>query len=326
MGGGLEGLHFLRPEFDFELLHDAGTADDGGHAEADAANAVGALDLAGDGEHALAVEGDAVDDFFDGHADGPTGAAFAGDDFGAALLRALENFRLERGSDAGEFQQREAVHRGRRPDRQHAVAVFAEDHGAHLRGGELQFRGDERAEARAVEHGAETDDLLPREAEAFGGELGEDVDRIGNNEDDGALFQSGLLEAVEDAVEESDVAVDEIETGFVRLAAESGGDADEVGRRAVGVGACVDVLVGAIGRAVQQVEGLAFGGGLIGVEDDEVFHDPGALQGEGGATADAAAAADDGYFHDGVLGFCWAGGTGVPPVLSDRDGRDGRAP
>ena len=175
--------------------------------------------------------------------------------------------------------------------------MFAEDHGAHLRGGEFQLGSDERAEARAVEHGAEADDLLPREAEAFGGELGEDVDRVGDDEDDGGLFQSGLLEAVEDAVEEADVAVDEVEAGFVRLAAESGGDADEVGCRAIGVGAGVNALVGAVGSAVQEVEGFALGGGLVGVEDDEVFHDPGTLQGEGGATADAAAAADDGYFH-----------------------------
>ena len=29
-GGILEGLEFLRPEFDFDLLEDSGTADDGG--------------------------------------------------------------------------------------------------------------------------------------------------------------------------------------------------------------------------------------------------------------------------------------------------------
>lgn len=254
-------------------MHHAGPADHGGHAEADATDCVGSLNLAGYRQNSLAIERDAINDFFDCHADGPSGAAFARDDFGAALLRALENFRLESGGDAGEFQQRETVHCGRGPDGQHAVAMFAEDHGAHLRRGEIEFRGDERAETGAVEHGAETDDLLPGQAQTFDGELGEDVNRVGDDKDDRAFFEPGLFEAVEDAVEEADVAIDKIQTRLVWLAAESGRDANHIGLSAIGVVAGGDFLIRAISGAMQEVKCLAFGGRLVGVEDDQVLDD-----------------------------------------------------
>jgi len=49
---------------------------------------------------------------------------------------------------------------------------------------------------------------------------------------------------------------------------------------------------------VEEVEGFAFGQGLVGVEELDFGDDAAALEGEGGARADAAAAADDGDFHD----------------------------
>ena len=81
------------------------------------------------------------------------------------------------------------------------------------------------------------------------------------------------LRLCEDAVEERDVAVDEIEARLVRLAAQTGGDADDVRIRAIGVGAGVDVLVRAKCRAVEEVERLALGRGLVGVEDDDLLDD-----------------------------------------------------
>src|SRR6266853_1473650 len=106
LGGSFEGGAFLGPEFELDVLDDTGAADDGRHADAHVADAVRAADHARDGQDAAPIENDAVDDFAGRDADGPAGAAFARDDFGAAFLRALENLILESRRDAGELRQR----------------------------------------------------------------------------------------------------------------------------------------------------------------------------------------------------------------------------
>ena len=106
-----------------------------------------------------------------------------------------------------------------------------------------------------------------------------------------------LLETRDDAAEKRDVAIDEIEPRFVRLPPQTGGDADDVGVRAVGVIARADDLVAAKRRAVQKVERLAFRRRLVGVEDEDFADDAAALQRERRTRTDAATAADDSYFH-----------------------------
>ena len=136
--GGLECLEFLGPELEFDVLQGATAADDGGHADRDATDAVGAVDLARDGKNEATIEGDAVDDLSDGDADGIAGSAFAGDDFRAALLRALEDLGLEGGSDSREFREREAVHGSRGPHGEHGITMFTKDHRADLRGRKIK--------------------------------------------------------------------------------------------------------------------------------------------------------------------------------------------
>ena len=63
-------------------------------------------------------------------------------------------------------------------------------------------------------------------------------------------------------------------------------------------GAGGDALVAGQAGAVQQVEGLALGHVLVGVDQAHVADDAAALQGEGRHAADQAAAADDADFHD----------------------------
>ena len=159
--------------------------------------------------------------------------------------------------------------------------MLAENHRADLRGREFDRVGDERAKARGIEHRAEADHLRLRQAGVFPGEIGEDVDRVRHDEDDRVLLDARALEARDDAAEKRDVAVDQIEPRFVRLPAQAGGDADDVGIRAVCVIAGANHLVRAKGRAVQEVERLAFRRRLIGVEDEDFADDAAALQGEG---------------------------------------------
>ena len=132
--------------------------------------------------------------------------------------------------------------------------------------------------------------------QVFDGEAGEDVDRVGNDEDDRVLPQADTFERVEDLLEQRDIAVDQIEPAFVRLSAEASGDDHHVAVGAAVVAAGVDFLIAGDAGAVEEVEGLAGGELLVGVEQVDFADDPGTLQGKRRVGADPAAAADDGDF------------------------------
>ncbi len=175
--------------------------------------------------------------------------------------------------------------------------MLAEDERLHLGGRELEFLGDERAEARGVQHGAQAIDLLPRQAQSLHGQARENIDRVRDDEDVGVLAQAGGLDALENLREQRDVAIDEVEARFVGLAAQAGGDEKKIAVRGPGVIAGVNLLVTGEGAAVEQVQRFAFGHFFIGVEDLDLRDQPAALQGERGARPDPPAPADYGDFH-----------------------------
>ena len=115
---------------------------------------------------------------------------------------------------------------------------------------------------------------------------------------EGILAETGPLHALENSREQRDIAVDEIEAGFVGLAAEAGGDDENIAVLRAGVITGVDALIGDGRGAVQEVERLTVSHVGIGVEDLDFGYDAGALECEGGVGTDAATAADDGDFHD----------------------------
>jgi hypothetical protein len=152
--------------------------------------------------------------------------------------------------------------------------------------------------ARTCVAGSLSVDAMREQKREVSSAVREDVHGIRDHHHDGLLLQPGLLEAPQNAEEEGDIAVDEIEAGLVGLAAQAGGDADEVRIGAIGVRARLDVLVSGKGGAMHEVQRLALGGGLVGIEQRDLFYDPGALQGECRAGPDAPAPAYDCNFHD----------------------------
>jgi hypothetical protein len=165
------------------------------------------------------------------------------------------------------------------------------------RRGGSQLAGDEAAEADGVELRAQADDLRLGEAETVGGDVGEDIDGVRDDQHDGARFQSGLEALVENADEQVGVAVDEVEAAFIGLAAQAGGDADDVAGGNVLVAAGGDDLVGDAWCAVQQVERLSGGQLGVDIENRDFTDNAAALEGIRGGGADKTAAADDGDFH-----------------------------
>src|SRR5262249_2350093 len=102
---------------------------------------------------------------------------------------------------------------------------------------------------------------------------------------------------VEQAEEQVDVAVDQVEPALVRLAAQAGRDDDHVTRRHVLHAARADALVAGQTGALEQVEGLTLGRVLGGVDQADAARHAAALQREARHAADQAAAADDAHFH-----------------------------
>ena len=131
----------------------------------------------------------------------------------------------------------------------------------------------------------------------FDREAREDVDRVGDDEDDCFALQVRVAQRVQDLLEQLDVPVDQIEPALVGLAAKASGDANQIRVGGAVVAAIVDLLIAGDGGAVQQIERLALRHLLVGVEEMNLRDDRGALESESSIAAHASAAADDADFH-----------------------------
>src|SRR5207248_3707184 len=167
----------------------------------------------------------------------------------------------------------------------------------------LQPPGEVAAEAGGVELRPQAEHALPRQTAALHGEVGQHVDRVADDQDIRVVLEADLLDLVEDADEEVDVAADEVEAALVGLAAQAGGDDDDVAAGDLVHAAGADALVGDEAGAVEQVGRLALGEILVGVDEADAADDAAALQGERGRAADQATAADDADFHGSSSGY-----------------------
>ena len=99
------------------------------------------------------------------------------------------------------------------------------------------------------------------QAELAHGQVGQDIDRVGNDQHDRVALEAGRLDLAEDVQEQLDVAIDQVEPALVGLAAQAGRDADEVALGNGLVAGRADPLIGDQRSAMQQVEGLALAPG-----------------------------------------------------------------
>ena len=100
-----------------------------------------------------------------------------------------------------------------------------------------------------------------------------DARRGGFVEYDGPVFEARGVDRIEDVPKQIDVAIDQIEPAFVRLAAQPGGDADHVAIGHVLVSAGRDDLIGRARSAMQQVERLPLGRFFVEVQQGDLAHD-----------------------------------------------------
>src|SRR3954452_3382202 len=102
--------------------------------------------------------------------------------------------------------------------------MFTKDQRLYLRGCKPEFFGDERTEPRRIKHRAQSINLLPGQPHPLYSELGENIHWVRYDEHMRILAKTGRLDAVENLDEERNVAIDQIEPGFIRLPAQARGD------------------------------------------------------------------------------------------------------
>ena len=172
------------------------------------------------------------------------------------------------GIPAREFLERQAGGLGRRPDWHHAVAVLAQDQSGYLGGGKLELFGDQAAEPCGVELGSQANHLARGQGELANGQIGQDIDRVGDDQHDRVTLDAGRAGLTEDAEEQLDVAIDQVEPALVRLSAQAGRDDDNIALGDGLITRCADPLIGDQRGAMEQVEGLA--ADLVGVQVNQV--------------------------------------------------------
>ncbi len=150
----------------------------------------------------------------------------------------------------------------RRPDRHHAVAVLAQDQGRDLRGRQLERLGDQAAKPGRVELRSQADDLARRASSSRRtARYVKTSTGLETTSTIASRLQAGRGHLAEDAQEQLDVAIDQVEPALVGLAAQAGGDDDDVALGNRLVAGRADPLIGDQRGAVEQVEGLALAPG-----------------------------------------------------------------
>jgi hypothetical protein len=169
-----------------------------------------------------------------------------------------------------ELHHRDAADGRVADERHHVVAVAAERDGGDVLHGDAELPGDERREARGVEHAGLADDAVVREARDALAERHHRVERVRDHDDEGV--RGVLLDALGHRRHDLRVHRDEVVAAHARLAGKPGRHDDDV--RALDVLVAVRALelhVEAVDRrGLGDVEGLALGQPLDDVEQDHV--------------------------------------------------------
>ena len=187
-----------------------------------------------------------------------------------------------------------ACDRGVARERDHGVAVAAEDECRNVFDADFEFIGNEGAEAGGIEHSGHADHALARKSAELVGGLGHGVQRIRDNDQNavGRMLNGFADYGFHDVV----VRVEKIVAAHAGLARDAGSDDYDVG---VG-GVFVVVRSGDVGVALldghgfEQIEAFALRHAFDDVDKDDVGKFFGGDPVSGGGAY--VAGADDGYF------------------------------
>ena len=223
---------FVGGELDLDHPFDAARADDAGHADVEAVDPVFTAQIGGAGKHpALVLQ------IGFGHLNGGTGGRIEGragfqqrHDLAAthagALNDGVEAF-LGRPAHAHQIGKRNAGDGGIADQGHHGVAVAAKHEGGDVLDRNLEFLGQEIAEAGRIQNTRHADDAVVRKPARIAEHHDHGVERIGDADDEsaGAVgFYPGA-----DRLHDLGVDADQVVAAHARPAGDAGGDDDHVG-------------------------------------------------------------------------------------------------
>jgi hypothetical protein len=166
--------------------------------------------------------------------------------------------------------QRNTGHRRILHQRHHGVAVAAEHEGGDVFHRDVEFVGEEIAEARGVQHARHADHLLVRHARGLLQRPHHGVERVGDADDEG--IGGILLDAGADLLHHLEVDAQQIVAAHAGLARHAGGDDADLGvvERLIGIGAG-EMRVEAVDRGrLRDIQRLALRHALGDIEHDHV--------------------------------------------------------
>ena len=148
--------------------------------------------------------------------------------------------------------------------------MTAQHKGRHVLHRDVEFLGQEVAEARAVEHTGHAADLFRRQARELLQRPDHRVERVGDADDKGV--GRIVADTFADGLHDLEVDAQEVIAAHARLARDTGGDDADIGARDVGV------VVGALELGVEflrrarlgNIQGFALWGSFGDVKEDDV--------------------------------------------------------
>ncbi|MCY1232804.1 hypothetical protein D9M72_453190 [compost metagenome] len=148
--------------------------------------------------------------------------------------------------------------------------MAAENEGGDVLDRNVEFLGQEQAEARAVENAGHADDLVLRQARELLQRPDHGVERVSDADDEGV--RSVLFDAGADLFHDLEVDAEQIVAAHAGLAGNAGGDDADIGAFDGGVVAGTrQVRVETFDRGgLADVETLALGDAVGNVEEDDV--------------------------------------------------------
>ena len=132
----------------------------------------------------------------------------------------------------------------------------------------LDVGAEHLLQAASVEHGAGTDDVALGQAGHLDGGVGQNIDRVGDDEQN--AVEAGLLNLGDNGLKDVDVLVDQVQAGLTGLLGSASGDDDHGGVGDIGIIAGVDLHRLGKRHAVRDIQGLALGAVLVHVDEDHL--------------------------------------------------------
>ena len=187
------------------------------------------------------------------------------DVLGDALLGSL---MLQVAVKLAEGVQRHAGNLSAGPSDKLGIAVLAHDIGLDIARVNLDVGTKHLLQTAGVEHGAGTDDVALGQAGHLDGGVGQNIDRVGDDEQD--AVEAGLLNLGDNGLKDVDVLVDQVQAGLTGLLGSASGDDDHGGVGDIGIIAGVDLHRLGKRHAVRDIQGLTLGAVLVHVDEDHL--------------------------------------------------------